>query len=604
MRCLDRDPERRPVSALVVAAGLPGADPLAAALAAGETPSPELLAAAAESSAISVRLGLILSALTIAALLAFAILSARTSITGRVPLDLPPAVLVDRAEHVVEDFGYPSEAGDSAFGFVRSNDYTRWQNDRSNSPRRYDPVATGRPSAVLFWYRTSPRPLVPNGDPLVSTTDPPMTLSDMRTVVLDGKGRLQEFRSVPAQVDETAAAATTSRWPAAFSAAGLDMAMFTAVTPSRVPRDYADERLAWEGPLPEAGVNVRVEAASYRGRPTYFAIIGPWTPQVQERRGRGNLIERVLVGVFSAFIILVAISAALLARRNVTAGRADMRGAARLAAFMAALGVLGWIMQAHHTASIGDEFDGLLNRSATFALYAALLWINYIALEPYIRRLWPDTLLGWSRLLAGHVRDSRVGRDLLTGLAAGSILALLQVARTMVIPALGYAAPSPPYGNGVEMLAGSGQVVGEWLKQAVDAVGFASLFVLIVVLLRLVLRSKWLAGPASVLVFAVIFANEVGTTNTALIIVFPLAGGVILNWVLTRHGLLSLVVAWFALAILRTVPMMRDPSHWSAAAGNWTIGALAVLTMFAFYAARTGQPLFGKVLHDGRRSQI
>jgi len=55
---------------------------------------------------------------------------------------------------------------------------------------------------------------------------------------------------------------------------------------------------------------------------------------------------------------------------------------------------------------------------------------------------------------------------------------------------------------------------------------------------------------------------------------------------------------------LRTVPMMRDPSHWSAAAGTWTVGALAALTVFAFYAARTGQPLFGRVLHDGRQSQI
>ena len=45
-RCLDPDPVKRPASALAVAAALPGGDPLAAALAAGETPSPELVAAA------------------------------------------------------------------------------------------------------------------------------------------------------------------------------------------------------------------------------------------------------------------------------------------------------------------------------------------------------------------------------------------------------------------------------------------------------------------------------------------------------------------------------------------------------------------------------
>jgi serine/threonine-protein kinase len=49
LRCLARDPDQRPSSALTVAAALPGGDPLAAALAAGETPSPAMLVAAGET---------------------------------------------------------------------------------------------------------------------------------------------------------------------------------------------------------------------------------------------------------------------------------------------------------------------------------------------------------------------------------------------------------------------------------------------------------------------------------------------------------------------------------------------------------------------------
>src|SRR5437588_20286 len=45
-RCIQKDPAQRPSSALQVAAALPGGDPIAAALAAGETPSPEMVAAA------------------------------------------------------------------------------------------------------------------------------------------------------------------------------------------------------------------------------------------------------------------------------------------------------------------------------------------------------------------------------------------------------------------------------------------------------------------------------------------------------------------------------------------------------------------------------
>ena len=44
-RCLKKNPENRPKSALQVALSLPGGNPLEAALAAGETPSPEMIAA-------------------------------------------------------------------------------------------------------------------------------------------------------------------------------------------------------------------------------------------------------------------------------------------------------------------------------------------------------------------------------------------------------------------------------------------------------------------------------------------------------------------------------------------------------------------------------
>src|SRR5437867_338948 len=58
LRCLDKDPQKRPGSALTIAAALPGGDPLAAALAAGETPSPAMLVAAGESEALGLAPGL------------------------------------------------------------------------------------------------------------------------------------------------------------------------------------------------------------------------------------------------------------------------------------------------------------------------------------------------------------------------------------------------------------------------------------------------------------------------------------------------------------------------------------------------------------------
>src|SRR5215472_16973114 len=55
LRCLEENSKRRPSSALNVAMALPGGDPIAAALAAGETPSPEMVAASREKEGFTVR---------------------------------------------------------------------------------------------------------------------------------------------------------------------------------------------------------------------------------------------------------------------------------------------------------------------------------------------------------------------------------------------------------------------------------------------------------------------------------------------------------------------------------------------------------------------
>src|SRR5208337_3424291 len=84
LRCLETDPGKRPVSALQVAAALPGGDPLAAALAAGETPSPEMVAASGASEGVRpvLALGLLLAALV--GLVCFLFIQDRTQLANKV----------------------------------------------------------------------------------------------------------------------------------------------------------------------------------------------------------------------------------------------------------------------------------------------------------------------------------------------------------------------------------------------------------------------------------------------------------------------------------------------------------------------------------------
>jgi hypothetical protein len=87
VRDLEPDPGQRPSSALSVAAALPGSDPLAAALAAGETPSPEMVAASGETATLSVRLAVALVLLSVAGVAAAAALHAMADVFGSLPKD-------------------------------------------------------------------------------------------------------------------------------------------------------------------------------------------------------------------------------------------------------------------------------------------------------------------------------------------------------------------------------------------------------------------------------------------------------------------------------------------------------------------------------------
>jgi len=599
LRCLSKDPDRRPPSALAIAAALPGADPLAAALAAGETPSPEILASAGEVDALGVVPALALVAVSVIGLIAFGATSARSSIAGRVPLELPPAVLADRAEQIVVSLGHADGAGDRAYGFMRAFDYTNWLFQTRSSPYRYDPVANGNPSALLFWYRTGPRTLQPQVQPQVTIADPPSLQTDMRTLVLDPRGRLREFRSIPPQRDASTGADSPPPWDRMFEAAGLDRSAFTTIDPEWTPRHFADVRAAWEGPLGDAeSTRVRVEASAYRGKIVSFAIVGPWTtPTLMEPR-RQSSADRMIVAGVTIVICVMFVVAVLLARRNLRANRADWHGANRLATFIAVVGFFAWLLLAHHSSAVQAEYSNLFRAASDIALTAALIWVVYIALEPHVRRLWPDSLLGWSRLLAGHFRDPRVGRDVLTGMAVGVVAGLIEVARATLIPWLGYSAPSPTYGQAVDVLDGPGVMTATWLLASSSAIQTALILVLMVVLVRLTLRRAWLTIPVTAIILGLPAMAQAGTTNTSIIFLFPLASGILFTLLVFRSGLLAFAIAWFVRSLAGLVPMMPDWTHWSAAAGNWTLAVLITLTLFGFCASRAGHPLFGTILKD------
>ena len=177
LRCLEKDPRARPASALQVAAALPGGDPLAAALAAGETPSPEMVAAAGEEGAVAPARGWALVVAFAGIVVLLFVLAPYASDLGLAPLPKSPDSLADRARELAGRLGYDKPPADSAGWFQRDDEYMRWRAQKMRWPERVRGLAAAQPSAWIFIYRQSPRPMavrgLPTGQPLTVTRDEP-----------------------------------------------------------------------------------------------------------------------------------------------------------------------------------------------------------------------------------------------------------------------------------------------------------------------------------------------------------------------------------------------------------------------------------------------
>ena len=453
LRCLEKDPEKRPASALTVAAALPGGDPLAAALAAGETPSPELLVAAGESVAVPVVPALAMLAAFFLALVLGVVAGSRGSVVSQLPMAIPRDALADRASLILKKLGQGSGVADRATGFHFDGDYLRWA-QKNGPPAWWTDLRIGRPAALIFWYRTSPEALAPSSPASrVTARDPPVMLPGMQQLFLDTEGRLVEFHSVPPAI-ALENPASDAPWPALFEAADLDVRTFTPASPKWLPPVFADATAAWEGPMPgRADMRVRIEAASYRNHPVSFQIVWPWTEPPRTDASQRTGLQRLTDATSIAIWVAMLAGAVLLARRNLRANRSDRRGAARLAIGMTAASIAVNLLGATHVANPSIERMQIAGALAFGAFTGGMMWIYYLAIEPYARRFWPDALLGWTRLLSGHVRDPRVGRELLIGLVFGAVGLLIDLAK-LVPMALGWRIPGLPFGNGLQYLDG------------------------------------------------------------------------------------------------------------------------------------------------------
>ena len=475
--------------------------------------------------------------------------------------------------------------------------------EHDKSKTRWDNLETG---AFVFWYRGSPRPLATrffiSDAPLggsIWTDDPPLDVAGMTLVSLNPLGRLTQFIAVPPRVEKPAAAASSPDWAPLFSAAGLDPSKWPPAQPTWTPPVYGDARAAWTGSLAERpNIPMRIEAAACRGKPVYFELIGPWThaesmqPRQPATRERASLV----LGIVLLFSMLVG--GALIARRNLRLGRGDRRGAFRLAAVVLAAEVPSYFV-AHHVPNPSEL--GIFMESLVWGLARwCFFWVLYIALEPYVRRRWPATLVSWSRLLAGGLRDPLVGRDVLVGCLFGALLTLLSRVAWFVPSWLGEAPTQPLSGPQLQFL-GARTIIAAISGGLILSLFIAIAFLFVLFLFRAWLRKDWAAAIAFVLLASlslgspVLFAGARQSTAAAFVngLVLMVFNGTAV-FLIIRLGLLAeAATLFFQACLLENFPLTTQGSAWYADISLVGILLMAAMALYGFYTSLGGRPVFG-----------
>ena len=593
LRCLESEPLSRPPTALAVAAALPGGDPLAAALAAGETPSPQLVAASGENTGLRPPVAIACLVAILIGLSIGAYLTIRYSALEKLRPDMPPEVLAHKARQLVAQFGYPEKPADSAFAFDYDTEFRDFV-EKEKTPHNWDEVIAGRPTMLQFWYRQSPKPLGADEyrdflltPDIVVEEDPPTTVSGMVNVKLDARGRLIYFQAIPPQKDTTAAQTMVPDWSPLFSAAEIDQSKLQPAQPQWTSLGTSDTRAAWTGVWPGSTRPMRVEAAAFHGKPVFFGVIGDWNKpwRMAKNPGSDDLKDRIsqIAGLvlFAGFLL----AGALLARRNYRLGRADRENAFRLAVVMFVLQLLLVLFRSHFVADL--EMFGVLILTLSAGLFVgATIWTIYLAVEPWIRRRWPQAIISWTRLISGKVRDPLVGRDILFGVSLGVVWILIFEFSYIPLARMGAA----PQLNSAAYLTGGRAALGQWLSQIPVSIFVTLQFFFLALGLKVILRKDWIAAGVFVAIYVGMKALQ--SPHPAVDIPTVFLVYVVLVVVIFRFGLVPLAVGAFTVDMLANVPFTADFSEWYAGGALLALLSVVALAGWGFYHSLGGQPLW------------
>jgi hypothetical protein len=418
---------------------------------------------------------------------------------------------------------------------------------------------------------------------------------DAITVRLDGGGRLVRYVATIGDAPLSRPASGPVEWSSLFELAGLRLSDFRPVRPGRAPPMFVDSLTAWEEASPKgAETPLRVEGGTAGGRIVFFNLVPPWDQdQAESRVDQASTRRQWWLPVVHWLVYLVGmIGGGLLAWHNIDTGCGDLRGASKLAALAMIVGLLDWLLGEDHTMSLLQETASLYLWTARATLTAAVVWVCYLAVEPYVRRYWPDCMITWTRVLQGKLRDPLVGRDILIGGMCGVLLVLVMQLDTLLPSWLGWPASTPKLPRLIHDLS---DVLGLRYKMSIVVASIMSsltvglLVLLLLLMLRAVLRPAWLAIVVSWLLLTVLQSPMSGSDVAFPWLVASIYSAVLIL-LLSRVGLGAMIANLFCSTLLINSPITADPRAWYAPSGTTAVAMVAALLVWAMFTARAGQP--------------
>jgi serine/threonine-protein kinase len=307
--------------------------------------------------------------------------------------------------------------------------------------------------------------------------------------------------------------------------------------------------------------------------------------------------ESIQTAIILTVICSIGLLGIMMARSNIRSGRGDQHGAARLALLAFLSMWVGTFLCSHHVPAL-SEFVVLLIATGWGLIAGAFSWVLYVALEPHVRRRWPNSLISWGRLLAGQMRDPVVGRDLVLGILAGVFWA---VATRVECLAPGWTTRVPTAPDRFfahDTLSGLRFMIGGIPLQIVIFVSVSLFYFFAFFLIRLVLRKEWLAILVALLVISILSAladPDHPVLNAALYV--GLWGIALL--LLIRFGLLPFMMALCINNFLEVYPLTTHLSAWYAGPTIFVFSIIVATAIFGFYTSTAGKPLFGGISLDG-----